>query len=394
MPQPDETGELTAPTPSALPTDDIQAPPSSADQDIGTPPSDPEPTTDDDPTLESLISDALNADTVPATPDPDPGQPAPSEGSDPEDPPAAQDPGDKGEADDDPKDPEPVSGTPEPTPSEPEGDEGLDQDPTDDELSKYSARAKKRIEKLLSDRNTARAEVADLQTDADQYRQMRGYMEQNNLEDREVADLFRAGADLKSGDPARLANFIALVEPLLNTAKEATGRAVPQDLAAQVQSGEMTEAAALQLGTARHQAAIAQMQARTATEQTTAAQATEARTQIRDAVSTHIAETIGKSPDYARLQGVMHRVSQGMVAERGAPQSVEDAKRMVDEAWAETQRLMGPTPAAPSDPTPTPPTPEPKPTRPAPAPTSAPRSGVKPEPTSLEQIIGDALNGR
>jgi hypothetical protein len=207
-------------------------------------------------------------------------------------------------------------------------------------------------------------------------------MSQNALEDAEVADLFKAGADLKSGDPARMQAFIDRVQPLLEQALEATGKAVPQDLRSQVDAGEMTADAAAEVARARHAAAAAQAHAARVSAQQAATVSSLTRAQLSTHLSTWQAQKQATDPDFALKQDVMKHVAQGIVSRRGQPNTPAQVTAFAEEAYAEATRLLlAARPAA-------------KATRPAPAPNTSPsRTGVNPAPTSMAEIVELALRG-
>lgn len=263
-------------------------------------------------------------------------------------------------------------------PDEPGKDE--DDDPTDEELKAMRPGPRRRIKQLLSQRNAARSEAEALKGDAQNYQAVREYMSKNGLDDREVADLFQVGADLKSGDPKRLEAFIERVQPMLQMAMEAVGRAVPQDLQSQVNEGEMSEEAARELARNRHAAQIAAAQAQRLQQTQQQGEQARQRADVVQAVNGFLREKQASDPDYARKTDVFKRVAQGLIAEKGRPATSQAAVQMAQEAWDETNRLLQPA------------QPKPRPTRPTPATSStAPRSGATPAPSSLADIIDQGL---
>lgn len=261
-----------------------------------------------------------------------------------------------------------------------ENDE-LPDDPTEDELKGASPRAQKRIAKLLSERKEARAEADTLRTDADSFRQVRTFMSENDLADADVANLFKAGAALKTGTPEGYRAFLELAGPMVQVALEATGKALPADLRGQVDTGEMTQEAASQVAMSRHATAAAQATATRVTEQRTADQTQATQNQIVTAVSGWMQRTQATDPDYARKADVMKRVTQALVAERGAPQTPEAAVEIAKAAYDEATTVL--RSAQPK-----------RPTRPQPAPSaSSPRGGVKTAPQTLADIVAAGLGG-
>jgi hypothetical protein len=294
---------------------------------------------------------------------------------------------DDGEADDPDADADkPTEGeggeapAPEETEPEDDGDE-LSDDPTDDELKGATPRAQKRIAKLLTQRKEAQREVETLRPDAENFRQVQSFMSENNLADAEVANLFQAGAALKSGTPDGYKKFLELAAPLVQQALEATGQTLPADLRSQVDAGDMTEDVALEMGRSRHATAHAQAQAQQAASQVEATVAGQTQAQIAQAVTAWSHRTQTTDPDFSRKTDVMKRVSQALVAENGLPQTPEAAVEMAQKAHTEaTQILRSAAPARPTRQQPT-------------SSASSPRTGVKVAPTSLADIVSQGLGG-
>ena len=255
-------------------------------------------------------------------------------------------------------------------------------DPTSEELAAMAPGSRRRIRQLLDQRKTLRHEISSLSPDATGYRTIRQFMAKNELADQEVAELFQLGADLKSGDPARLQAFVDRVMPRVQQALEATGRAIPTDLQARVDTGEMTEDAAQEMARLRHARTHADQRAQASQKQAQTAATTQVRGDIQQAVLAWHNQVRQSDPDFDLKTDVMHRVAQAIVAERGHPttsaQAVEFAKLAHDEA-TRLARQFQPQKIA---------------TRPTPNTTtaSANRSGVRPAPQSLADAIGHAFD--
>ena len=264
--------------------------------------------------------------------------------------------------------------------SEVEANDDMPDDPTDDELKAMKPKAQKRIAKLLSQRREARAEVSALRGDADNFRQVQTFMSENNLVDAEVANLFKAGAALKSGTPEGYKSFLELATPMVQQALEATGQAVPKDLMEQVDVGEMTEAAAYEVGKSRHAATRAEAQAEQVRSQAQQTQRNQAQANIAQAVNAWSQRTATTDPDFSRKADAMKRVSQALVAERGLPPSPDVAVQMAQAAYEEVTTMMrasNPPRATRQQPT---------------ASASSTRNGVRAAPQSLADIVAQGLS--
>lgn len=378
MPDTETSEDLGASHPQTETPDDTTPPSSSGDPDgsrvADTPSEEPA-------SLEDAIAEAFDAD-----PNAAPKKPVVSDDEDDE----ADDPDATSEAGGD-GDPEAASEDDDDADTDGDGkakaetdksdDDKEDADPDEDELKAYRPAARKRVKQLLSQRNAARREAESLKPAAQQYQALRTYMAQNDLADQEVADLFKLGADLKSGDPARLKTFLERVTPFVQMAQEALGQTVPQDLQEQVDAGEMTEAAARELAKHRRNAELAQTRATRQSEQQrqqeVARQTQAHQAKMAEGLRTWTEQKAASDPDFARKQDAMKVIAQGLVAERGLPKTPEDAIRYAEEAY----RLVGGVSK-----------PARKATRPSPSTSASPsRAGVSPAPTTLEDVIEAGL---
>lgn len=316
--------------------------------------------------------DKTGGDPTDKTPTPTNADAGKEPDADPKADPAAAEPGEKDAAEK--SDQEGKEG------SETDGDDG-DVDLSDDEISRTSPKVQRRIRQLLNQRRAAREQVATYRPDAESYRTIRTFMTVNQLEDAEVAELFQLGAHLKSGDPARLRAFAEAVMPRLQLALEATGASLPEDLRTSVETGELTEAHARELSRARHERDFAAERERRAQSQVQQRDVTDAQRAIAHAVDQWTTQARATDPDFDLKADAMKRVAQGIVLEKGLPKTAEQAVAYAKQAHDEASKLtrLG--------------TSGPKATRPTPAQNtpSASRNGVRAQPTSLEDVINQAL---
>lgn len=254
------------------------------------------------------------------------------------------------------------------------------EDPTDDEIKALKPKVQRRVQQLLSQRNESRRERDALKPDAESFQQIRNFMQVNSLQDSEVAELFEIGAALKSGDPTRLAQFLDRVMPTIQGVLEATGRSVPRDLREQVNNGELSEDAAKRLGQERYGRLAAEERARRTDQQVQTQNQTQATATIRNAVADWQTQARRLDPDFDLKADAMKRAAQAMVAEKGLPQTPEQAVEYAKAAYVEVNSWMSRA------------KPAPKPTKPAPASgPSANRTGLTPQANSLTDIVKNAL---
>lgn len=302
--------------------------------------------------------------------------------AEPEKAPAAEPPPADKPAPADPKEPQ----------SEP-GDGKDGDDPTDDELKGMRPGARSRVIKLLSQRNASRRETAEVKSgwdadkaDAASYREVTQFMRQNRLEANEVQELFDIGRKLKSNDPRSYAEVLEILMPLTRGLLELTGRAVPADIRAKIDAGEMTEEAARALSQERANRLIAEQQATRVTTEQQTQQTTQATQQrqltIAQAVDAWAASVKTTDPDFGRKQQALEDAAFGIMARRGAPQTPDQAVAFAKEAY---DRVNGMIRAQRPALTPTRQTPS--------AAQSGNRSATKPAPSSLREAILGAMGG-
>lgn len=311
-----------------------------------------DPTQAEAPTLESVVAAALTQDA------PKPDAEAKAEGETP-----AGDTQPKTEGD---------KSTPEAN-AEGEGDE-LPDDPTDEELADLRAKPRKRIAKLLSQRNAARRELEALQPDAQNYRAIRTYMAETGLVNEDVANLFKFGAHLKTGN---FEEAFKIAEPFFRVILEGTGRAIPQDLRGRVDSGEMTEDAARLVARERMARAAAEQRVQATETKVNEDRATAHVQAIQTATAEWEASVRATDLDFDLKAEAMKRFAVALVAEKGLPKNAQEAVAYAKQAYADaTEFLRAARPA-------------PKPSRPAPSPgTSSPRSAPS---TSTATSLQDAI---
>ncbi len=273
-------------------------------------------------------------------------------------------------------------------PSDPDkSDEPVDVDdddednPSEEELASYKPATQKRIKKLLSQRNEARRDAGAFEADAGNYRQIRQYMEANDLADENVAELLELGSHLKSGDPDRLAKFIDRVMPTLVSVMEYTGRLVPQDLSARVEQGDMTEDAAKDYARERASRTAAEERARRASTSVQQQQNTARASQVQNTIASWEQQVRASDPDFDLKAEAMSQAAKALVAERGLPATPDEALLYAKHTYQQVSKWFSSA------------RPAPKATKPAPGNNgnSASRAGLSPNPGSLDEAIRNAM---
>lgn len=267
----------------------------------------------------------------------------------------------------------PASDEPQPETADTQDAQGEDipEDPSREELDRYHSRTRKRIEKLLEQRNHARAEVEALRGEAAVAQSVREYLQKNDIAKEDFAVLLDLGAALRRGD---WQTFYAGVRPYMQVAEEALGLRLPADLQQRVQQGHLTTEAARQFSQERYARQMAEANAQRNAAYVQSREVQErvayAQTAIADAVTQWENQVRQSDPDYGLKQDAVKNLLWAVVREQGAPRSPEHAVEIAKEAYRRATDMTSRF--------------APKPRATAPVPSSIHRStGAAAEPKSL-----------
>lgn len=248
----------------------------------------------------------------------------------------------------------------------------LPDEPTEEELKHMSARTKRRIDKLLSERRDARQE-------AEKGRPIVSFMEQNDIPLDDADVVLNFAAQLRKGD---FAGFLRSVDPYLQLAQAYTGDILPQDLQEQVHRGTISPTAAKELAAHRSSATVQQQQAQRVQERTEGENRALRGQAIKDAVTHWEQSTKAADPDYEAKADIVRRTSQALMQERGAPGTPEQALAYVKEAYDEASRMIGRF------------QPKPRATPVTPSSVNQTAQTARPEPSSMLDVVRQAAAGR
>lgn len=250
-----------------------------------------------------------------------------------------------------------------------EDPEDLPDEPSEAELKAMSARTKRRIEKLLAERKEARGE-------AEQAKPILSYMRENDIPMQDVDVVLGMAAQLRHGD---FAGFLRTVEPYVNLARQYTGQVLPKDLKEQVDQGFVSPQVAQELAYRRAQEQVSKQQAQRQSQ----AQENEVRNLRGQAIRTAVQQwedTVKRSdPDYEAKADLIRRTAQALIAERGAPQTPEDAVSYVKMAYEEANKTVTRF------------RPKPKATQPTPSSVHQSSKTPQPEPDSMFDVVRQSL---
>ena len=276
------------------------------------------------------------------------------------------------------------------TTSPPDDFADLSDDPGADELSVYRGGARRRVEKLVRQRNEARAALdqhrAELEQlkvripQADAAASVQKYLRENDIGKDDFMLTLELAAAMRRGD---FKAFYEGVQPYVKLAEEYLGISLPPDLRQRVQEGHMTAPAAAMFHRERMDRALSeshrlrQAQMFDQHQQATAQQ--NLTVAVRDNVNAWEQQTMRSDPDYAVKKPLLEQVMWAVVRESGNPQSPEHAVNIAKEAYRRVNELSARW-APPKRPT-------------SRQPSSIGRTnGAAPEPKSLKDAIVQAMD--
>ncbi len=167
---------------------------------------------------------------------------------------------------------------------EAEGD-GSD-DLTEEELARLRPKTRTRINNLLKERAERDEKIAALEPKAGQYDQIVGFVEKAGLTKDEVNQGFDVMNDLKN-DPHKAYDRL---RPIMDQLEQIVGVRLPEDLLRGVQLGQITEAHARELASARSRSTVTQQQLERRDQRDTERQQQEAHTGRVNETATAVTE--------------------------------------------------------------------------------------------------------
>lgn len=249
-------------------------------------------------------------------------------------------------------------------------------DPTEADLRKLRPETRRRIEQLLKQRNDARSEAQLLQPEVTQWRDLQSRLQTAQLAPEDMNTFMALGSALRQG---KYQEFLDGAVPFVLAAQEFLGQRIAADLQKQVDDGLISEDAARELTATRHRANRAEANARDVSQARMSDQQVQTVTAIRSAVERWEQGIRTRDPDFAQKADTVRRFSQGLLQERGAPTTPDQAVALVQAAYDEVNKTFGAM------------RPAPRPTRPTPSSVHVATSGASAEPRTMKEAALAAL---
>lgn len=207
-----------------------------------------------------------------------------------------------------------------------------------DDFSKLPFNKHPRFRDLVKEKNTYKAQVAEYEADAKQYREIQRFMQTNNLTPEEVAQSLDLLAKMKSGDPAEAYELMLQRTQALAVA---AGKQLPPDLEEKVEQGYIDRETAQDLHRQRVEAerraelAQSQLERRSVQDQRSQVNA------IANAVAAWEQATKATDPDFDLKADLVKDRVRAHVASNGMPKSADEALKLSKDAYdAVTQTLL------------------------------------------------------
>jgi hypothetical protein len=240
----------------------------------------------------------------------------------------------------------------------PAGQEGSDSSPTgepasaqaettedDENFSDVPFHKHPRFQAIVRQRNEMRQKAEKFETGAKQYEQVQTFLQANGMSEEEAGEILQLRALMKSNPSEAWKSLKPMVQQLLVDA----GEVLPPDLADAVRKGEVTKARAVEISRLRaSQTSMtrSQEQAQQAAQQRAVQERQQA---LMGAVTEWEKQVKLKDPDYAAKEEDVKIHVVYLQRTKGMPQSPDDARKMVEEAYAAVSKKYAPK-AAPRQP--------------------------------------------
>ena len=216
-------------------------------------------------------------------------------------------------------------------------DEDGEQEPDNEDYSDVPFNKHPRFQQLLGRVKTA-------ETDAQRYRNVEGFLQQQGLGPDETVELLTIGGLMKH-NPAEAWKRI---KPKIQQLLVAAGELLPDDLKQRVQNGDLPHDAALEISRSRQQAASLQATQQFQQDQQRRQQETSLQESVRTAAETWETDRRLKDPNFeAKVPALLREVAYLQQTE-GKPNTPEGVRAQLKKAYDSLPSL--PTSAAPAAP--------------------------------------------
>lgn len=233
----------------------------------------------------------------------------------------------------------------------PAGQEGSDPTPTgeaasaqaestedDENFSDVPFHKHPRFQAIVRQRNEMRQKAEKHEQGAKQYEQVQTFLRANSMTEEEAGEILQLRALMKSNPAEAWKSLKPLVQQLLVDA----GEVLPPDLAEAVRKGEVTKGRAVEISRLRASQTSMTKSQELAQQQAEQRAVQERQQALMGAVTEWEKQVKLKDPDYAAKEEDVKIHVVYLQRTKGMPQSPEDARKMVEEAYAAVSKKYAP----------------------------------------------------
>jgi hypothetical protein len=220
------------------------------------------------------------------------------------------------------------------------GEEELPDEVSAEELARYNSKTRRRVKRLMEQKDTLTAEVGRLKPSAEKFAGLQKFMTEANLEIQEVNTGFELMRLMKNHPEEALAKLMPYVEALQGL----VGEKLPADLQEQVKTGYITDQHAKELSRLRSRDALNRDAAARNAQVQTEREATEQRQtlakDVGDAVSEWERKWSVSDPDYKLKQNRTLDKVKIALHEGPLPKNKAEAVALTDKCRKEVEKEL------------------------------------------------------
>lgn len=238
-------------------------------------------------------------------------------------------------------------------------DEEVERDVPDDELkgleARHQARFKKRIRKLLTQRNEARDFARTLGDPAKQFASVDRFINDNGIPAKDVAGIFELAAMIKRaqrGDIPAAQALKMLDDSYRNPLAQLAGQILPEDLRLKVEDGSLDEETAAELTRTRAEAQAARGHAEEIEQRSVQSRVNSFEHQVTDTTNRWWADRTQRDPDYAQVEPLVLDFMHAELGRSGPPRSTQEVMNRLNGAYFKAKELSRPAARPPINPPP------------------------------------------
>lgn len=250
---------------------------------------------------------------------------------------------------------EPKSDAVSPTAGEEVGSDEKKAEGADDEFANIPFNQHPKFRAVIKERKVLRGEnetlkgevetLKALQPDAERYRNVQTFLDQNSLTAEDASELLIVGALMKSNPVQAWERIKPRIQQLL----VAAGEIVPEDIQPRVQNGELSHEAALELSRARARADALAAEQSFRTQREAQLSRQNLANSLRDTAQEWVNDRTTKDPNFNAKQPLLEREITFLQAREGVPNTPEGVKAQLAKAYKavnEMGHFAAPAPVA------------------------------------------------